>query len=169
MGLSGTRIADSHLFYKLIEIMESTPLGFARGDYTILDGFPNVTDLNTDQIWPTITVELDSMFGNDIELGSNAWPTFIFSVDVLANTDSQRDDISYELWEALNDGRFILHSFDTAYPDTSGAVDYTRCSAVGTWGVGEVGYMNIHEDKNSTIKGLKHHSLLDGILQLPIV
>jgi len=165
--MSLLRLTDLNLIYKLMEVMESTTLGFLRANNRVIDGYPNDLDLNTITLWPTITVEIDSIFGRDIELGSNQWPAFSVTIDVLAKTDSQRDDISYYIWKELNEVGHTLYNFNSAFPSTSGAVDYSGIPTLGEWYIDGLTMINIEANKDSELVGLKHHSLLDGIIYLP--
>lgn len=156
------RIADLNLNYKIQEIMEDN--GFTSGTYRVYDGYPNEQDLKTSNIWPTIVVEIQNMFGRNVELGSRQWPTFQVIIDVLARTDSQRDDITYLLWNSLNEISFTLYDFNSGFPSTVG--DYSGITTLGDWEIGNLTSINL-EPIYPGIIGEQHHAMLDGVLYLP--
>lgn len=159
------RLTDLNLIYKIREIMESSVIGFSSANYRAIDGYPNELDLKTGAKWPTITVEIDSLFGRDVEIGSNKWPALQVSIDVFARTDSQRDDLTYSLWKQLNEQRFTLYDFNSAFPAVLG--DYTGIPSLGEYSMSDLSVFNLTPPEDTIIEGLKHHSLIDGIIYLP--
>lgn len=159
------RLGDLNLIYKIIDTMESN--GFVNGRYQVIDGFPNELDLENTHIWPTISVEVEGMFGRSIELGSNQWPGCQVAIDVFAKTDSQRDDIGYILWKELNEGSFTLYDFNTGFPSTAGGVNYTGITVIGDWGMDQMSIFHLSSPPDTNVDGEKHHSVLDGVLLLP--
>lgn len=157
------RVADQNVVYKIREIIES--LGFSSGDYQVIDGFPNESDLQDDMIWPTITVELKFIYGKDVELGSEQWPAAQILIDVLAKTNSQRDDISYTIWRTMNEEIYSFYNFNSGFPVAVG--DYTGINNVGNWTIDNMTVTILTPPDKTTIEGLKHHALIDGLLHLP--
>lgn len=155
------RLASLNLIYKIKEIMENN--GFAN--YDVIEGYPNVLDENTAFTWPTIAIELDQFFGRDVEIGSNQWGGAKFTVDIFANTDSQRDDVSYIIWHSLNENYSILYDFNSGFPTVVG--DYSGISTIGDWYTDKLTIFRIPPVVNSQVIGEKHHGLIDGVLLLP--
>ena len=87
------------------------------------------------------------------------------SIDVFARTDSQRDDLTYILWEQLNEQNLTLYDFNSAFPAALG--DYTGIPSLGEYYLGDLSVFNLSVPEDSVVEGLKHHSLIDGILYLP--
>ena len=157
------RLADLHLVYKLQEIMQDN--GFNSNQYRIIDGYPSDSDLLTSELWPTLTVETDLLYGRNIELGSGDWPAVQFSIDVFAKTDGQRDDISYWIWESLNENDYILYNFNEGFPSSIG--DYSGISSLGSWSVSSLTITNFTAPEDTILEGEKHHCMLNGIIFLP--
>jgi len=159
------RLADLNLVYKVIEVMEAN--GFVNGKYQVIDGYPNEIDLAAMNVWPTLSVEINSLYGRDVELGSKQWPGCQVAIDVFAKTDSQRDDIGYLLWNTLNEGSYVLYDFNTGFPSTASGVSYSGITPIGDWSLDQMTIFNLDSPSDTIVEGEKHHSLVDGILLLP--
>ena len=160
MGLY--RLADLNLNYKVQEILEN--YGFTSGKYKVYDGYLNELDLNTNHIWPTVTIEMGDLVGRNVELGSKPWKTLFFAIDVYARTDSQRDDVMNVLWDELNDTIFTLYDFNDGFPSSVG--DYSGLTTIGSYSIEEVTGRPLIPPEGESVIGEKHHSILDGILYL---
>lgn len=156
------RLAHLSIIYKIKEIIENN--GWVSGNYRVIDGYPNESELRDTIIWPTVSVGVGRLFGRDIELGSESWPAFMLEVDVFAITDSQRDDLSFILWKELNDNIYNLYDFNSAFPTTLG--DYTGIPILGNYGLQNLSITPLPPE-DSTLDGLNHHSVIDGLLLLP--
>jgi len=119
----------------------------------------------SNSIWPTVTVEIQLVFGKDVELGSEQWPAMQILVDVLAQTDSQRDDIAYLVWRTMNETIYLFYDFNSGFPATVG--DYSGINVVGNWTIDNMTIANLTPPDKTTVRGLQHHALIDGILHLP--
>jgi len=86
------RLAELVIIYKIKEVLEN--LGLSSDDYRVISGFPNKEFLTEENVWPTISVEVDSLFGTNVELGSNQWPAVGIVIDIFAKTSGQLDDLS---------------------------------------------------------------------------
>ena len=157
------RLADMNLNYKIQEIMENN--GFSSGTYKVYDGYPNESDLKTSNVWPTIVVELKTIFGRNVELGSDQWPGIQVIISVLGRTDSMRDDVAYLLWKALNEVSFTLYDFNTGTPASLG--NYAGVTSIGDWEIGSLTISNLEPLSDTNIIGERHNAMLDGILYLP--
>jgi len=156
------RLGDLNLIYLIKEIMEDN--GFTNGSYDVLDGYLSASDFNKSQILPTVTVEIDYLYGRDVELGSKQWPSLAVSIDVFAKTDTQRDDIAYILWTNLNETGHNLYDFNSAFPSAVG--DYSGISSIGTYSIDQL-TISYLEPEDSTFEGAKHRAVLDGYVNLP--
>lgn len=166
--MSLMRLVGQCIVYKIKELMESTSVGFVSSKYRIMDGYPNDLDLKTNELWPTITVDIDSMFGRDIELGSNRWPGYTFTVDVFAKTDSQRDDLSYNIWKYLDEDQFSLYNFNSAFPTSTVSVTmYNGINTLGQYAFADLTVFVVPPPAETEILGLKHHAVIDGVVYLP--
>ena len=158
------RLADLNLNYKIKEIMENN--GFQSGKYIVSDGYPNEQDLGTNKIWPTVSIEIDSLFGRDIELGSNQWPSFDVIIDIFAQTDSQRDDIAYLLWDSLNETYNNLYEFRSGtFPSAVG--NYSGLTILGQYYLDNLTCNFVPPDLYNKSIGEQHHSILVGTMHLP--
>jgi len=161
-NMSLLRLAHLSIIYKIEEIIEAN--GWVSGNYRVVDGYPSESELRDPIIWPTVSVGVGQLFGRDVELGSKVWPTFTIAIDVFAITDSQRDDLSYILWNELNENSYNLYDFNSAFPTILG--DYTGIPVLGNYGVSKL-TITPFDPEDSTIEGLNHHSMIDGLLLLP--
>jgi len=161
--MSNLRLADLNLNYKVKEIMET--IGYSTGEYSVVDGYPNNIDLRNSLTWPIVSIEIDNMFGRDVELGASQWPACQVSIDVFSKTDGERDDISYYIWDSLNENSYDLYDFNSAFPSAVG--NYSGISSLGNWGVGNLSVHNLPPETESNVSGETHHSLIDGLLYLP--
>lgn len=162
-SIQSYRLADLNVNYKVRDILVSA--GILAGKYRIIDGYPNSQDLNTTPIWPTISIEIDNLFGRDVELGSEQWKACQIAIDIFANTDSQRDDIATILFDGLNEKYFNFYDFNTGF--SSSANNYTGISSTGQWTIDNMSGSIIYPSPDEITIGEKHHMLLDGILMLP--
>lgn len=158
------RLSNLCIVYKIKELMENT-LGFSSANYIVRDRYPNEQSLKENSVWPLITVELIDLFGRDVELGSEAWPVYQVAIDVLANTDTQRDDITYILWKNLNNSINTLYNFNNAFPTIVG--DYSGIPNYGSFDIIKLSYQNIEPEDGTVSNGEKHHSIIDGYVELP--
>lgn len=148
--------------------MQSTTMGFSASQYRIMDGYPNDSELKTNELWPTITVDIDSLFGRSVELGSKQWPSFPFTIDVFAKTDSQRDDIVYNLWKELNESNYTLYDFNSGFPtSTVNANMYNGINSLGDYYLDDLSTFNLNPPEFTEILGAKHHAVIDGVINLP--
>jgi len=157
------RVADMNVIYKIREIMENN--GFTSGKYQVVDGFPNESKLERGMIWPTIAVEIQLVFGKDVELGSEQWPALQISIDVLAKTDSQRDDIAYLIWRTMNEEIYTFYDFNSGFPVAVG--NYAGITTNGDWSLDNMTITNLTPPNKTTVDGLQHHAFIDGLLHLP--
>jgi len=162
-SMSNLRLVDLCLNYKVQELMEDN--GFASTQYRVVDGYPNSIDLKTGELWPTISIEMDSLFGRDVEMGSEQWPGCQFSIDIFAKTDSQRDDLSYIMWKEFNEKYYTLYNFNIAFPTVLGT--YTGIPSLGEWYIDNLTSINLSPPDGTVLVGEKHHALLDGLIYLP--
>lgn len=167
MSIGILRLVDLNLVYKIQELMED--YGFQNGEYNVVDGYPNFADSRTSLIWPTISVEISGLWGRDVELGSGQWPAFQVAIDIFANTDSQRDEIAYMLWNNLNEENFTLYDFNIDFPSSVG--DYSGISAYNSTADYYIAQLSVTvlSPIDSNIEGERHRALLDGIIYLPNV
>jgi len=154
------RLAGLCLVYKIKEILSNNDFS-----YTVEPGYPPDSEMKTQQTWPLITVQTDNLFGRDIELGSNQWPACQVFIDIFANTDGQREDIAYTLWNSLNENNYTLYNFNSGFPSAVG--DYSGISTLGEYATGTFTFYNIAPPEETNIVGLKHHGVLSGVLYLP--
>jgi hypothetical protein len=157
------RLLEQNLVYKVKEVMENN--GFSSGYYDVKVGYPNERDLAEGYTWPTITVDIEYLFGRNVELGSDQWPGVQVALDVFANTKSQRDDVSYILWNDLNENYFTFYDFNSAFPSSVG--DYSGMRASGEYYVKNLTVVHLAPPSDTVIEGEKHHSVLDGMIDLP--
>lgn len=158
------RLANLCLVYKIKDLLENN-IGLSSANYQVRDGYPNEQALNETIVWPLVSVEFTDLFGRDVELGSESWPVCQVAIDVFARTDTQRDDITYILWKELNDLSLVLYNFNSAFPTVVG--DYTGIPSLGSFGVANMSYQNVIPEVNSPSLGERHHSIIDGYIELP--
>lgn len=159
------RLAELVIIYKIKEVLEN--LGLSSDDYRVISGFPNKEFLTEENVWPTISVEVDSLFGTNVELGSNQWPAVGIVIDIFAKTSGQLDDLSMELWEELNENSYTLYNFNSSFPSVVG--DYSGIPSLGSFSVNDFTYNNLPPESFNSIDGMRYHGLFDGWLQLPNV
>lgn len=161
--MSRMRLADLTAIYKVKDIMNEA--GYSETQYSVIDGYPNFVDLDTEIAFPIITVELDNVFGRNVELGSKQWPAFRISIDVFARSDAQRDDLSYMIWRALNETDFTFYDFNSGFPTAIG--NYTGIDTIGTIYFDKMTIAVLSPGDFTSTEGEKHHALVDGFLYLP--
>ncbi len=162
-SLTLLRLVDLNLNYKVREIIENN--GYSSSQYRVIDGYPNSIDLTTDELWPTVSIEMDSLFGRDVEIGSEQWPGSQFSIDIFARTDSQRDDLTYLIWKELNESYYALYDFNVSFPTDVG--DYSGIPSLGQWYIDNLTSINLNPPQGTIIEGEKHHALMDGLIYMP--
>ena len=164
MSMQKPRLADLNLVYKMHDIMLAN--GFTATRYKVLDSYPDMIDLDTDNIWPTVVVEMGPFFGRDVEIGSSQWPAMMFFIDILAKTDGQRDDLSYLIWNTLNEGNFTFYDFNSGFPTIGASVDYSGITTIGQFVAENLSITPLDPPGLTNIDGEKHHSIIDGIMLL---
>lgn len=139
--------------------------GFTSSTYTIMNSFPNRTDLSNINIWPTITVEIDNFYGRPVELGAKPWGTIQFFVDVLAKSKGQKEDISYLIYNGINEEYITYYDFNIDFPER--VADYSPAAVLGQLYVDQVSIANVEPDPSSNIVGEQNHAIISGIINLP--
>lgn len=157
------RLVHSNLIYKIRDLMED----YGYSSYKVIDRYPNISDLNTDITFPTVSVEITQQFGRGVEIGSKAWPTFSFAIDVFARTDQERDDLSYYLWDSLEEYTGNLYNFNSAFPSSVG--DYTGIypyNYTAEYYIDNMSVVNL-VPVESEYTGEQHRATLDGFVYVP--
>lgn len=159
------RSADLNMNIKVRELLQN--FGFATTAFDVLDSYPTDQDLNKIPKLPSVVVSVNSLTGDDVELGSNQWPSVTFALDVFAKTDGQRDDISYYLWNNLNEGVFRFYDFSNGFPDLTTTIDYTGIANNSDYRVDGVTSVVMAPPEVPLWEGEKHHQLIFGTMKLP--
>ena len=159
------RLADANLNIKIREMLQD--FGFGTTAFDVIDSYP--TDQDKDKIpkMPAVVVAVNSLTGEDVEIGSKQWPVVSFSLDVFAKTDGQRDDIAFYLWNNLNEGVFRFYDFSGGYPDLSTTISYTGISNDADYAIEDVTSVVVSPPEVPLWEGDKHHQLIFGTMKLP--
>ena len=152
--MSKFRNADIGLIYYLREVMENN--GWASDAYSVIDSYPS--NLDTITKFPTVTVQSNVGDPLAIELGQQSTLKITWSIDVFGKGDGQRDDITYIIWNDLQERRMTLYDFNTGFPPTTG--DYSGISTLGAVIFDDISFEIIDPDEFSTTIAEKHHSLI---------
>jgi hypothetical protein len=115
------RLQDQSFFFWLKSIV---PSGVA-----IVDAFPtNLNSVDTPLTLPTVSIETSQMLGVPFELG-NIYPLQdrLWSIDIFGSTKTQRDDLSYLIFNKLSENVPVFDYNEGFPPSTSptqlGALD----------------------------------------------
>lgn len=158
------RLADANLNIKIRELLSN--FGFGVDRFDVIDSYPSIREEASTLKAPTVVVTTNTLFGKDIELGSSQWPNTTFALDVYAQTDGQRDDITYYLYNNLNDKLFTFYDFNDGFPDLTTAVSYSGITTFGDYYVEGVNAVAVAPPENSVWDGENHHQLIFGIIRM---
>lgn len=142
------------LIYHLREVMENS--GWGASDYSVIDSYP--TNLDTITKFPSVTVQSNVGEGKPIEIGSQDALKLSWFIDIFAKGDGQRDDITFFIWDDLQDNQIVLYDFNTGFPPTTG--DYSGISTLGKIHFDRVSFETIEPDEFSKTIAEKHHSMI---------
>lgn len=154
MDLQDIQLAKLNLIYKLKDIMNTN--GFAVGSYSVEAQYPYNSTTNPN--FPLIAVEVGPVVSKPIQLGSDNIKRCLFFIDVLAKTDSQRDDISDLIFDALDNYNLPFYDFNTGIPTAIGV--YTGITQRGNIILGNVMMENIYPPINEQRNIYKHHKTI---------
>lgn len=158
------RLADINLNIKIRELMGN--FGYSVNDYKVIDSYPSDRERLTTHTLPTIVVTTNRLFGSNAEIGSNQWANVTFAIDVFSASDGQRDDLSYHLWQNLNEKMFSFYDFNDGYPDLTTAISYSGLTVDGNYYVDAVNSTTIAPPEAAEWDGYNHHQMLFGVLRL---
>ena len=128
----------------------------------VVPTYPTDLEKTNMNIWPTIAVEVDDVFGRDVELGSREWPTMPFEIAIFAKGKGQKKDLSYAIWDNLREQYINIYNFTTVYPNVP--KDYTGIPIIGQALIDNVTISPVREE--TTIRGEQNQSLIDGLIFL---
>ena len=148
------RLADATLIFHLRELMENS--GYTASQFSVNDSYPSNLDDITQ--FPAITVQSNVGEAFPIQLGNISTLRITWFIDIFAKGDGQRDDITYFIWNDLQENQIILYDFNTGFPPTTG--DYTGISTLGKIHFDNVSFQTIEPDEFSRTIAEKHHSLV---------
>jgi len=145
------------LVYKVRELMINN--GY---DDNVIDAYLNDVDIERIDSWPTIAITRGRYTGEDFELGSYQHKAAYFTIDVFANSKTQRDDITELLYDNLNEANVTFYDFDVKFPTTVG--DYTGITRLGEFYIDNMSGSPIDPPERTNITGENNHAILDGII-----
>lgn len=160
--MTKARNADLSLVYHIREVMEDN--GWLNGDYEVIDAYPDNLDKITK--FPVVSVQMNVGVSLPFQIGSTNALSITWLIDVFAKSDGQRDDITYFIWNDLQDGQIVLYNFNTGFPASVG--NYTGIGTLGNISFDNVSFSVIDPEMFSTTIAEKHHSLIVAIGHLSV-
>lgn len=144
----------------MMEILEAN--GFTTGKYQVVNAYPNTSNVT---IFPTIAVDKIGTYKKPVEIGGKNHTVVNVTIDVFANSDGQRDDLSDLIQESLDSRVFTLYDFTNQFPVAVG--NYSGIPSIGDMYISRVTVVNIQPQDFSNIPAEKYHDMIMVDVVLP--
>lgn len=149
-----TNLSCLTVIYRIKEVMNN--LGFSSANYKVTESDPYLP--SSSPVFPLILVEADPVVSQPFELGSDNVKQPLFLIDVYAENNHQRDDISDAILEDIDNATIPLYNFNVRFPTAIG--NYSGIPIIGSI-VFERGLArNLGPDMGQTSNFIQHHKLI---------
>jgi len=97
------QLLEKSIYYWLVELVPSS--------VNAVIGYPGDTDL----VLPTAAVKMLELTGHPFELGGKELDDHLWKIDVFANNSMQRDDLAYQIYNAL-ENNIAVYNYNEGFP-----------------------------------------------------
>ena len=155
-------VTKSFIYY-LREQMEDND--YVNGNYDVIDAYP--ADYDKVNIFPTISVERVNTTKIPYQIGSRDRKKLIYSIDVFAYGQNQKDDVVEILMDNLQHKYINIYNFNSGFPSAVGVY-----GAIPKLGEGYVESFNAHSippPSFTNVAQKKYHEMINIVVVLPII